>query len=1162
MNMKKRFTLLYIILSSCLCSVSAALPIEDGVYSISCQQTDGYVGLGKYHDMSPYICYVQDGQPMTEDAYWIITNTRSGYTFRNEATGQLMIYTTERDDTYYKWMTLAAESPEDKSQFWNLSENEDGSVSVQSVIAENMFWNLRAGQGLLGTYGGSSRSNNERFYFTKKGDEPGPGPGPDPQPEEPKVMTRFPDALHVYLKDGNLEAYPLEYITSRSEHDGLLLIETRMGQTYRYALTEVDSVSEQAPGDFPTFLSFKFNNKFNDQLFTDVEGEFDADTVNLSVAAIGKRLTPSFKLPDDQTLVYVDGQPQDSKVSRLRFENDVRYVVTRPGITMLLPVPPAGEEGDTLYTMQPYGRLIRVHVDWLTDRAEVPRIDIYTADGEPITSKTEYKDATITIDGHGIFPSMETMEVQIKGRGNSSWGWSKKPYRMKFAEKVKPLGMKKGKSWVLLANGQRGSLMSNAIGMKAACLMEASAANHIMPVDLYLNGEYRGSYNLTEKIGFSNNSVDIDDETAAALLEFDSYYDEPAGQKFRSQPYNLPMNIKEPDFSEGTTALTLEDIETDFNRFMATLYRGQDISRHVDLTQLARFLMVNELICNFELYHPKSTFCYRESFESDTSKYVFGPVWDLDWAFGYEGHSRYFQDNATSNYWLDMPNFEVKQFIQDLRWKYEPLSAIYQELWEKFMQEDLTELMEYCQDYYDFAHASFEANREVWGDRTDYKEQADVAASWLETRARQIWQDILDGVKPEIDLPEEPVTFNNHTLYAITCRRGQMLLNEDHTGLDVGQIRTDAPEEDGLFAILNIEGHNFLYSPVNQMFLDCTNNGTWVSTLGSEIVFDPSHADGNYIYMMTGNAAGQWLYFNNNSKKMVINTYSKPDDGNRWRIEPVAGFDPTEALELARQGLHTVTYDYVYDGQVIHTESYQVFPGDEAPEPTALSSDFVELEPDGDLPLYVTEDAQVDILVLWNGPFEFTHTLDDAQWYNMTIRSHYYVGISEEEPYYPMAVDEETLMLPEYHWAFGGDPLHVKVYNRATGLEQVLTLDGSPDENKVNAVMRTGDYSWEIRPNADGFVLSPHGHSNVCINQHGGTQGALQTWLSDNSPYDDGSTFRIYDALIDGVAAQEIVNGKSVNGKWFDLAGRSVWKPRKPGLYIQKGKKLVSPATH
>ena len=178
--------------------------------------------------------------------------------------------------------------------------------------------------------------------------------------------------------------------------------------------------------------------------------------------------------------------------------------------------------------------------------------------------------------------------------------------------------------------------MSNAVGMKAANLMKASAANHIVPVDLYLNGEYRGSYNLTEKVGFSNNSVDLADETAAALLELDSYYDEPSNQKFRSYPYNLPINIKEPEFAEGTTTLTLDVIQNDFNAFMATLSKGKDISKYVDVEQLARFLMVNELICNFELYHPKSTFCYRESFASDTSKYVFGPVWDLDWGFGYE----------------------------------------------------------------------------------------------------------------------------------------------------------------------------------------------------------------------------------------------------------------------------------------------------------------------------------------------------------------------------------------------------------------------------------------------------------------------------------------------------------------------------------------------
>lgn len=554
-------------LSSCFGSLYANAPIEDGVYSISCRQVDGYVALGANHDVLPYICYVQDGEPLTADAYWIVTSTANGYTFQNEASGAYLIYTSGRVDAYYKNMTLAADAPADGSQYWNVTDSGQGTLYINSAVAPTWYWNLRASQGLLGTYAGSSRSINEEFYLTKK------DTGGEVEPEE-LPQDAFPAALHVYLKDGRIEAFPLSLVTSHAEEGDRLNIQTSLGQTFTYTLTDVERVSEEAPTDFPTFESFKFNNKFNDQLFTDCEGEMVADTVFLTVAAIGKRLTPSFKVADDQTLVYVDGVLQDSKVSRLRFDQDIHYVVTRPGITMLLP--DAAEPSS--YSMRPYGRMVRVHVDWLTDKAEVPTIYITTADGESITSKDYYKDAEITIDGHGIFPSMDTTAMQIKGRGNTSWGWPKKPYRLKFAEKVKPLGMTKGKSWVLLSNYQSGSLMSNAIGMKAANLMGVAAANHIVPVDLYINGKYLGNYNFTEKVGLANNSVDLIDDGAAALLELDSYYDEPTGQKFRSVPYDLPVNVKEPDFSEGTSRITLETVETDFNQFAETLYAGGDIS--------------------------------------------------------------------------------------------------------------------------------------------------------------------------------------------------------------------------------------------------------------------------------------------------------------------------------------------------------------------------------------------------------------------------------------------------------------------------------------------------------------------------------------------------------------------------------------------------------
>ena len=398
------------------------------------------------------------------------------------------------------------------------------------------------------------------------------------------------------------------------------------------------------------------------------------------------------------------------------------------------------EPAEYAYLMMPFGREYRVHVDWLTDRAEqVPRIDIDIENGEMVWSKDFYLNATITIDGAGVFPSMEPTPVQIKGRGNSSWSswaWDKNPYRLKFEEKQKPFGLTKGKNWVLLANKQSGSMTSNAIGMKAACLVGTAGANHIVPVELYMNGEYRGSYNFTEKVGFSNNSIDLDDETGAALLELDSYYDET--YKFHSSPYGLPVNIKEPDFSEGGTHLTQQMIEDDFNAFMQTLKSGKEIAGLVDIDMLGRFLMVNDLILNLEPHHPKSTFLYKEFVGNSDSKFVFGPVWDLDWAFGYEMSRSYFQSDYISSYW-NARTMESTQFVKDLRNVSKQLDKVYYQLWVQFRKQALQELIDYCDDYYAYARPSLEHNATMWGDGTGYARTTENAKKWLKRRADGIF---------------------------------------------------------------------------------------------------------------------------------------------------------------------------------------------------------------------------------------------------------------------------------------------------------------------------------------------------------------------------------------------------------------------------------------
>ena len=743
----------------------------------------------------------------------------------------------------------------------------------------------------------------------------------------------------VYYDKGKLDAFPESVVASRENVRGQLCVTTVSDTSFYYNQSRIDSVvvrsKAELDGRLAKITQLKFNNKYNDQVYSDVFADIVQDSIiTASIGAIGKWLTPSFQLSDENARLYIGHERQETKKSRRSFAKDVYYTValpnqrlftqtkvkdevwsepvgdysetavslnagmfstnlpgqdgegfeemidgnagtffhstwnvsdpdekqiilaTHPYLDIALPeamrrirfgyttrnsgqywpisltlsasndgqnwteikelttadglptyagaqflsdvidlgrnythlrlylnqiaradrlymvfaefelkkvVPTSGSQESELlepaeyrYQMEPFGRNYRVHIDWLTDKAEnVPTVNIDVEGRLMITSKNYYLDADITIDGAGVFPSLETTPMHIKGRGNSSWssynsyytdmedyGYAyKNPYRIKFDEKHKPFGLTNGKNWVLLANKQGGSLTSNAIGMKAACLVGTEGANHIVPIELYINGYYYGNYNFTEKVGLSNNSIDLDDESHATMLELDTYesYDEP--YRFRTKYYNIPVNVKKPEFGEDETELTEELVEQEFNTFMEALKTGQELSDYVDIESLARFLMVNDLILNHELKHPKSTFLYNPSVGMADSKFFFGPVWDLDWAFGYEDSRTYFQSAATTNYYTST-SMSGKQFIHDLRYVSQKLDKAYYAVWKRFVDYQLEELIEFCDDYYAYARPSLEHNSNASYyvyDGTNYQTTTENAKKWLRKRAEYVF---------------------------------------------------------------------------------------------------------------------------------------------------------------------------------------------------------------------------------------------------------------------------------------------------------------------------------------------------------------------------------------------------------------------------------------
>ena len=590
------------------------------------------------------------------------------------------------------------------------------------------------------------------------------------------------DTTFVYLKNGEVFAFPNTFIVSQLQKDGLYIFTLQDDIIYEYEDENVDHVGNDGPQDIPYMKTFKINNKYNHHVYFDVEGEIDDNRiVTLAIPTIGKYLRPSFTL-SGEGVAYVDGQQQISKETKLKFDGDVVYTVANPFHHLW--------DGSK---MIPYGQDYTVRIDWLAYNTQnIPRIDIYTDTGEIPKDKVNYINSYIIIDGMGILPSMED-SVLIRGRGNSSWNshnpYDKNPFRLKFSHKVKPFGLKKGKNWVLLANKQTGSMTSNAIGMKIAELVETAYPNHIVPVELYINGSYRGNYNFTEKVGLSDNSVDLDDETDATLLELDTRKDK---YYFYARPDKFTVNIKSPDFEDETvvTSLTTTYIKNHFNSLCKKLSEETPISEDVDIDFLARFLFVNDIIRNNEINYAKSVFVYRED---PSSKYIFGPVWDFDCAYGYIVNKKYFVDRAETTLFKPITTetlTRAQNFMYHARYDSE-VNEAYKFIMRKFLT-DIPELFDFMDDYLNYVRPSFEHNATKWKDKTDYDQLTLDAKQWLTTRINFIQSEIIgyfdeDFMKGDVNQDKvvnilDVMLVVNHIVGAITFTSPEILrsdYNED-----------------------------------------------------------------------------------------------------------------------------------------------------------------------------------------------------------------------------------------------------------------------------------------------------------------------------------------------------------------------------------------------
>ena len=267
----------------------------------------------------------------------------------------------------------------------------------------------------------------------------------------------------------------------------------------------------------------------------------------------------------------------------------------------------------------------------------IPVVHITTEDGKAIDSKEDYVKASFRFeDPSRFYTDQETVEVtgKIKGRGNTTWGMPKKPYRIKLDEKTDAFGRRGDKDWILLANYSDKTLLRNILAMEISRLCGMSWTPRMLSVDVYLNGEYIGVYTFCDHKEVAPDRVNIEVATETDIeggyyLEIEEAMDEPVCFK---TVWDTPVMFHEP---EKPTEAQQRYVKEWFNGFEHALERVQGehdyaYRSYIDVPSFINYYIIQEITKNPDGNVRKSTYLTKEKGKPLEMYHV----WDFDITLG------------------------------------------------------------------------------------------------------------------------------------------------------------------------------------------------------------------------------------------------------------------------------------------------------------------------------------------------------------------------------------------------------------------------------------------------------------------------------------------------------------------------------------------------
>ena len=282
------------------------------------------------------------------------------------------------------------------------------------------------------------------------------------------------------------------------------------------------------------------------------------------------------------------------------------------------------------------------YIDPLHDKAipsnfQIPTVHITTEGGKAVDSKDNYVNATFRFeDPSRFYTDEESLELtgRIKGRGNTTWGMPKRPYRIKLDEKAHVFSRWGNKDWILLANYSDKTLLRNIMAMEISRICGMSWTPMMLSVEVYLNGQYQGVYAFSDHKEIAGHRVNIEVATETDLeggyyLELEEAMDEPVCFK---TVWDTPVMFHEPEQPTAAQQKYVKDWFDGYEHALEKVQGQHDYSyrNYIDVPSFINYYIIQEITKNPDGNVRKSTYLTKEKGKPLEMYHV----WDFDITLG------------------------------------------------------------------------------------------------------------------------------------------------------------------------------------------------------------------------------------------------------------------------------------------------------------------------------------------------------------------------------------------------------------------------------------------------------------------------------------------------------------------------------------------------